>query len=60
MSSLEAIDRADGEAIQNKIKLLKAREKHIREEHHRLASELQNLIFRRYLDLGEKYELNEV
>ncbi len=60
MSSLEVVDRADEEAIQKKIKLLKAREKRTREERHRLESELRNLIFKRYLDLSEKYELNEV
>lgn len=54
------MDRAGEVAIQYKIKLLKAREKRIREECHRLESELRNLIFRRYLNLGEKYELNVV
>lgn len=60
VSSLESMDRAGEVAIQYKIKLQKAREKHTREECHRLESELRNLIFRRYLNLGEKYELNEV
>ena len=41
-------------------KLLKAREKRIREEHHRLEAELRILIFKIYLDLCEKYELKEV
>ena len=59
MSSLEVVDRADEEEIQMKIKLLKAREKRIREERHRLESELRNLIFNRYMDLSEKYELNK-
>ena len=59
VSSLEVKDRADEEAIQKKIKLLKASEKRVREERHGLESELRNLIFRRYLDLSEKYELNE-
>jgi hypothetical protein len=54
VSSLESMDRAGEEAIQNKNKLLKAREKHIREERHRIESELRNLIFRRYLNLSEK------
>ncbi len=60
MSSLEVVDRSDEEAIQKKIKLLKAREKRIREERHRLESELRSLIFKRYLDLSEKIELKEV
>lgn len=60
VSSLEVVDRDDEEAIQKKIKQLKAREKNIREERHRLESELRNLIFRRYLDLSKKYELKEV
>ncbi len=59
MSSLEVVDRADEEAIQKRIKLLKAYEKRIGKERHRLESELRNLIFRRYLDLSKKYELNE-
>jgi hypothetical protein len=54
VSSLESMDRAGEEAIQNKNKLLKAREKHIREEQHRIESELWNLVFRRYLNLNEK------
>lgn len=54
VSSLESMDRAGEEAIQNKNKLLKAREKHIREERHKIESELRNLIFRRYLNLSEK------
>jgi hypothetical protein len=54
VSSLESMDRAGEEAIQNKNKLLKAREKHIRKERHRIESELRNLIFRRYLALSEK------
>jgi histidinol-phosphate/aromatic aminotransferase/cobyric acid decarboxylase-like protein len=54
VSSLESMDRAGEEAIQDKNKLLKAREKHIREERHRIESELRNLIFRRYLNLSEK------
>jgi len=60
VSNLEVMDRSDEEAIQKKIKLLKAREKRIREERHRLESELRTLIFRRYLDLSEKIELKEV
>lgn len=60
VSSLEVVDRSDEEAIQKKIKLLKGREKHIREERHRLESELRNLIFKRYLDLSKKFELKEV
>lgn len=59
VSGLEVVDRADEKAIQKKIKLLRTREKCIREERHRLESKLRNLIFRRYLDLNEKYELNE-
>ncbi len=59
VSGLKVVDRADEKAIQKKIKLLKAREKCIREERHGLESKLRNLIFRRYLDLSEKYELNE-
>ncbi len=60
MSSLEVVDRSDEKVIQKKIKLLKGREKRIREERHRLESELRNLIFKRYLDLSEKIELKEV
>jgi hypothetical protein len=60
MSSLEVVDRSDEKAIQKKIKLLKAREKRIREERHKLESELRSLIFKRYLDLSEKIELKEV
>ncbi len=60
MSRLEVVDRSDEKVIQKKIKLLKGREKRIREERHRLESELRNLIFKRYLDLSEKIELKEV
>ena len=60
VSSLEVVDRSDEEAIQKKIKLLKAREKSIREERHQLESELRNLIFKRYMDLSEKIELKEL
>jgi hypothetical protein len=60
VSSLKVVDRSDEEAIQKKIKLLKAREKSIREERHRLESELRNLIFKRYMDLSEKFELKDV
>ena len=54
MSNLEVIDRTDEEAIQKKIKQLKVREMWIREERHRLESELRNLIFKKYLDFDEK------
>lgn len=60
VNSLEVVDRSEEEAIQKKIKLLKAREKRIREERHRLESKLRNMIFKRYLDLSEKFELKEV
>ena len=59
VSSPEVVDRSDEETIQKKIKLLKTQEKRIREERHRLESELRNLIFKRYLDLSEKIELKK-
>ena len=59
MDTLEIMDGADEKVLHKKNKLLKAREKHIREERHRLEAELQTLIFKRYLDLSEKYELKE-
>ena len=60
VGTLEVMDRADEEALHKKIKLLKAREKRIREERHRLEAELRTLIFKRYMDLSDKYELKEV
>ncbi len=60
VGTLEIMDRADEEALHKKIKLLKAREKRIREERHRLEAELRTLIFKRYMDLSDKYELKEV
>ena len=60
VGTLEVMDRADEEALHKKIKLLKAREKRIREERHGLEAELRTLIFKRYLDLSDKYELKEV
>ena len=59
VDTLEIRDRADEKALYKKNKPLKAREKRIREERHKLA-ELRTLIFKRYLDLSEKYELKEV
>ena len=59
VDTLEIMDGADEKALHKKTKLLKAREKHIREERYRLEAELQTLIFKRYLDLSEKYELKE-
>jgi len=53
------MDRTDEEALTKKIKLLKAREKRIREESHRLEAELRTLIFKRYLDISERYKLKE-
>jgi len=60
VGTLEVMDRADEEELHKKIKLLKAREKRIREERHRLEAELRTLIFKRYMDLSDKYELKEV
>ena len=60
VGTLEVMDRADEEALHKKIKLLKAREKRIREERHRLEAELRTLIFKRYMDISDKYELKEV
>ena len=60
VDTLEVMDRVDEEALHKKIKRLKASEKRIREERHRLETELRTLIFKRYLDLSEKYELKEV
>jgi chaperonin cofactor prefoldin len=57
--TLEVTDRADEEALHRKIKRLKAQEKRIREERHRLEAVLRSLIFKRYLDLSEKYELKK-
>jgi len=59
VGTLEVMDRTDEEALNKKIKLLKAREKRIREESHRLEAELRTLIFERYLDISERYELKE-
>ena len=41
VDTLEIRDRADEKALHKKNKLLKAREKHIREERYRLDTELQ-------------------
>ena len=60
VGTLEVMDRTDEEALHKKIKLLKVREKRIREERHRLEAELRTLIFKRYMDLSDKYELKEV
>ena len=59
VGTLEVMDRTDEEAINKKIMLLKAREKRIREERHRLEAQLRTLIFKRYLDISEKNELKE-
>ena len=59
VDTLEIMDRADEKALLKKNNPLKTREKRIREERHKLA-ELRTLIFKRYLDLSEKYELKEV
>jgi len=58
--TLEIMDRADEETLHMKIKLLKDCEKPIREERHKLEAELRTLIFKRYMDLSDKYELKEV
>ena len=60
VDTLEIMDRDDEKALHKKNKVLKAREKRIREERHRLEAELRILIFKIYLDLSEKYELKEV
>ena len=47
VDTLEIMDGADEKALHKKNTLLKAREKHIREERYRLEAELQTLIFKR-------------
>jgi len=58
--NLEIMDRADEEALNKKIKLLKDCEKRIRGERYRFEAELRTLNFKRYTDLSDKYELKEV
>ena len=41
-------------ALKRKIALLKKHEKEIREERHRLESELRTLVFRRYTEMGNR------
>ena len=41
-------------ALKRRILLLRKREKEIREERHRLESELRTRIFQRYVRLGDK------
>ena len=59
VDKLEIIDRVKEKAHHKKNKLLKARERCIRGGRNRLEAELQTLIFKRCLDLSEKYELKE-
>jgi len=47
-------DRWKEKALKRRIALLKKREKEIREERHRLESEVRTLIFHRYTRLGDK------
>ena len=60
VGTLEDMDRADEEALHKKTKLLQTREKCIREERHKLETELRTLIFKRHLNISKKSELNEV
>lgn len=44
----------DEDALRRRIKQLKTRERKIREERHRLESQLREIIFKRFKELEEK------